>query len=67
MQTTINLTSRIYTREAIQQTIEEFAHLCSASFTPDGEVYVLRLTAPRQLTDDFLNYVLGLSAQQRLW
>ena len=64
---TLTLTRRIYTTEALQQTIAAFANLCSASFTSEAGAHVLCLTAPRaQVTDEFLNYALALSAQELL-
>jgi len=67
MTTTISLTLRIYTQEALEQTIKAFANICTASFAAAHDVYVLRITAPQQqIKDEFLNYALALSAQQLL-
>lgn len=67
MTTTIALTLRIYTHEALDQTIEAFANICTASFIAANDAYVLRITAPQQqIKDEFLNYALALSAQQLL-
>jgi len=67
MTTTIALTFRIYTQEAIEQTMKAFANICTASFTAVDDAYALRITAPQQqIKDEFLNYALALSAQQML-
>ena len=67
MTTTTVLSRRIYTQEALQHTIEAFEKTCVASFTMERDTYVLQITAPqRQICDEFLNYVLGLSAQELL-
>jgi hypothetical protein len=67
MTTTTALTQRIYTHQALQQTIEVFANICTASFTAEHDAYVLQITAPqRQICDEFLNYALSLSAQELL-
>jgi hypothetical protein len=64
---TITLTSRIYTPGALQQTVEAFANLCTASFTSEADAYILRITATRpHVKDEFLNYALALSAQELL-
>jgi hypothetical protein len=64
---TITLTRRIYTPDAIQQTVEAFANICTASVTSREEAHILRVTAPRpQVMDEFLNYALALSAQELL-
>jgi hypothetical protein len=64
---TISLTLRVYTPDAIRQTIETFANICEASFTVTDENCVLQIagTGP-QPVDEFLNYALALSAQERL-
>lgn len=63
----IDLTRRIYTRDALQQTIEVFADLCKVSFKTEQDSFALQVTAPQpQISDEFLNYALGLSAQELL-
>ena len=67
MTTTIELTRRIYTDEALHQTIKAFANLCTASFTIEEDAYMLQVTAAQpQISDEFLNYALGISAQELL-
>ncbi len=67
MTRTISLTRRIYTTDALQQTVKAFSALCTASFTSEAETHVLCLTAPRpHVADEFLNYALTLSAQEYL-
>jgi hypothetical protein len=64
---TLTLTRRIYTADALQQTIEAFANLCTASFTSEEDAHLLCLTAPRPLVrEEFLNYALALSAEELL-
>jgi hypothetical protein len=64
---TITLTRRIYSSGALQQTVVAFANICTASFTSGEDAHVLRVTAPQpQITDEFLNYALALSAQEFL-
>jgi len=64
---TIMLTLRIYTPNALQQTVEAFAKICTASVTTQKEAHILRVTAPQpQVMDEFLNYALALSAQELL-
>jgi hypothetical protein len=67
MTTTIRLTRQIYTLEALQQTVAAFAGHCDASFSAEEESHVLQITTTnQQVKDEFLNYVLGLSAQEKL-
>jgi hypothetical protein len=67
MTTTTTLTRRIYTHDALQRTVEVFSNICAASFTTEHDAYLLQITAPqRQISDEFLNYALGLSAQELL-
>jgi len=67
MTSTIILTRRIYTPDAIKQTMAAFANLCTASFTSGDSDHILILTEVRaQVTDEFLNYALALSAQELL-
>jgi hypothetical protein len=64
---TVSLTRRIYTPSAIRQTIEAFAHICDASLTVTEDDCLLQIAAPgRHSVDEFLNYALALSAQERL-
>jgi hypothetical protein len=64
---TITLTRRVYTPGAVRQTIETFANVCEASFTVTDENCVLQIAgAGPQPVDEFLNYTLALSAQERL-
>lgn len=64
---TISLTRRVYTPDAIRQTIETFANICEASFTVADDNCVLQIAgAGAQPVDEFLNYALALSAQERL-
>jgi hypothetical protein len=64
---TITLTRRIYTPEALEQTVKAFAKMCTASFKSGEDAHVLSITAMRpQITDEFLNYALALSAQEHL-
>ena len=64
----IILTGRVYTPNALHQTIKAFASLCEASFTmKEDNSLLVEISCPSQLSvDEFLNYVLALSAQQRL-
>lgn len=65
--TTITLTRRIYTSDALQHTVEAFANICTASFTSGADAHLLSVTASRpHVTDEFLNYALALSAQELL-
>lgn len=67
MTTTERLSRRIYTRDALQNTINAFANICGARYTEEPDAFALQITAPQeQLCDEFLNYVLGLSAQELL-
>lgn len=67
MTTTIVLTRRIYTQDALKQTAEAFAKLCTTSFTTEQDAYILRIDAQElQVIDELLNYALGLSAQELL-
>ena len=67
MTTTIRLTRQIYIAEALRQTVVAFAGHCNASFSTEEESYVLQITTTeQQVKDEFLNYALGLSAQERL-
>ena len=67
MTSTITLTRRIYTADALEQTVQAFATLCTASFTSGAAAHLLCLTAPRpHVTEEFLNYALVLSAQELL-
>jgi hypothetical protein len=64
---TTTLTRRIYTIDALLQTIDAFSNTCKASFTPEHDAYVLQITATRlEMNDEFLNYALDLSAQELL-
>jgi len=64
---TITLTRRIYTSDALQQTKEAFANICTASFTSGTDAHLLCITATRpHVTDEFLNYALARSAQELL-
>ena len=64
---TISLTRCIYTPDAIRQTIETFAGICDASFTVTEDDCLLQIAgAGSQPVDEFLNYALALSAQERL-
>jgi hypothetical protein len=67
MTSTIRLTQQVYTPEALRQTVAAFSDHCVASFSTEEESYVLEITTPKQqVKDEFLNYALGLSAQERL-
>jgi hypothetical protein len=60
----------VYTPAAIEQTIRAFHELCDVEATVYGEsthVRFLRKTdGPSTVCDDFLNYALELSVQERL-
>jgi hypothetical protein len=62
------LTDRIYTANAIDETIKAFASLCEAEFTVrDDNTLLVKMSCPsQQVVDEFLNYALGLSARERL-
>jgi hypothetical protein len=64
---TISLTRRIYTPEAVHQTMDTFAEICEASLTVKGDDCILQISSagPHPI-DEFLNYALVLSAQERL-
>lgn len=64
---TVSLTRRVYTPDAIRQTIETFAGICEASFAITEDDCLLRIAgAGPQPVDEFLNYALALSAQELL-
>jgi hypothetical protein len=66
--TAIILTGCVYTPNALRETIEAFSSLCEATFTTtEDESLLVELSCPsQQLADEFLNYALALSAQERL-
>jgi hypothetical protein len=64
---THTLTRRVYTIAALTQTVEAFADICNASLTESEDAFILQITCTGdQGTDEFLNYALGLSAQELL-
>ena len=65
--TTIVLTRRIYTQNALDRTLESFSKLCVGSYTTTEEDCLLEIEyVGQQPLDEFLNYVLALSAQEQL-
>jgi hypothetical protein len=66
----VMLTHDVYTPAAIEQTIVAFHHLCEVEARIDGEAthvrFDLKTGGPSTVPDDFLNYVLELSAQELL-
>jgi len=64
----IMLTGCVYTPNAVQKTIEAFSSLCEATFTiTEGDSILVELSCSNQQSaDEFLNYALALSAQERL-
>ena len=64
----IILTGCVYTPNALQKTIEAFSSLCEATFTTtEDNSLLVELSCPsQQSVDEFLNYALALSAQERL-
>jgi hypothetical protein len=69
MSTEIALTPAIYTHEAVVSAAEAFQHLCRVHIrSTDGDVRIA-IDVPTnraEIVDEFLNYLLGLSAQQLL-
>lgn len=66
--TTLLLTGRVYTFDALQQTVDAFSGFCQANFTTvESNDFVLEVSCSQErLQDDFLNHALALSAQERL-
>ena len=66
----VTLTHDVYTPTAITETIHAFQKLCDVETDVQGNCTNLRLrikaNCPSTACDDFLNYVLELSAQELL-
>jgi hypothetical protein len=64
-----SLPDDIYTLRSIEKAAQDFAHLCSVTIRPGRHDFrvILNAKSDRQnLADEFLNYVLGLSAAEQL-
>ena len=63
------LSSAFYTPAAVRQGARDVSHLCRVHIQPGNDEIRVRIVLPDakpQLADEFLNYVLGLSAQELL-
>ena len=63
------LSAEIYTLSAIDQAAKDFNHLCMVTVEPGPAEFHVSLTEigmQQSLVDEFLNYVLGLSAAEQL-
>lgn len=64
------LTHEIYTPTAIKETIQAFQKLCNVEAASKGDCtnlqFHIKADCPTTTCDDFLNYALELSAQERL-
>jgi hypothetical protein len=69
MSSAYELTGDVYTATAIQRACRDFEQLCTVTVHPRNNETHIRITplvVNASIVDEFLNYVLALSAQELL-